>query len=70
MSGLMYQMFTLDIPKMFHDDKHNAHEDRACKETSIKTYVDDIFPLIMIKKDSNEDLQTTIAEQIAKIKNI
>ena len=63
MSGLIYNIYTLDVPSLFHKVNHNSHEDRLCPETSIKTYVDDIFPIVVAKplENLNHKIEHTIA---------
>ena len=65
MSGLIYNIYTLDLPRLFHNKKHNSYEDRTCKSTSIKTYVDDIFPIVVA--DKGENLNNKIEDTIKRV---
>ena len=65
MSGLLFQIYTLDAMHIFHDTEHNAITDRKYKATSIKIYVDDLFPLIIA--EHNENLTNKIKTQIKDI---
>ena len=62
LSGLLYLIFSLDIPKLFHNNKHNAIEDRNCNASSLKTYVDDIFPITVAK--DGEDMKIKIISHV------
>ena len=65
LSGLLYLIYTLDVTDLFHNTKHTQIEDRECKKTSIKTYVDDMFPLVVA--DNDEDINNKIKITINKI---
>ena len=40
-------------------------EDRTCKQTLVKTYVDDMFPLVVV--DNDEDINIKIKTTIDRI---
>ena len=42
LASLMYLIYILDFPLLFHSKKHNPVEDTKCAEPTALTYVDDI----------------------------
>ena len=65
LSCTLYLVFILDLPELFHEEKHEPIQDRNCKETSIKTFIDDTY--LKANKEINKELKTTIQEKMAKI---
>ena len=53
------------MPQIFHKSSHNPLQDRECEETSLKTYVDDVFPIITAP--TNENIVEKVKEQIKRI---
>ena len=65
LSGLLYLIYTLDVTDLFHTEKHTQIEDRTCKQTSVKTYVDDMFPIVVVDKD--KDIKIKVKTTIDRI---
>ena len=65
MSGLIYTIFTLDITQIFHKLQHNPLEDRNCEATSVKTFVDDVYPIVVARR--NEQINDKIVKTIKDV---
>ena len=65
MAGIIYAIYTLDIPSIFHNIVHNSISDRNCLRTSIKTFVDDIFPIVIA--NNNEDIKSKAQDTIEEV---
>ena len=50
---------------LFHTEKHTQIEDRTCKQTSVKTYVDDMFLIVVVDKD--KDIKIKVKTTIDRI---
>ena len=52
-SGLLYLIYTLDIPHQSHKLKHSNHREySSCKNTLMNTYVDDCYSVLTTKKNN------------------
>ena len=65
LSCTLYLIFILDLPELFHKEKHDPIHDRNCSKTSIKTFIDDTY--LKVNKENNKDLKTTVGENMEKI---
>ena len=65
LSCTLYLIFILDLPELFHNEKHDPIQDRNCKKTSIKTFIDDTY--LKANKEPNKDLTTTVRENMDKM---
>ena len=65
LSCALYLVFILDLPELFHSEKHDPIQDRKYQQTSIKTFIDDTF--LKINKENNKEMETTILENMKKI---
>ena len=67
LSCLFYNIFTLDLPFINHNEVHLSHyENYLCKQPFICTYIDDCYGVI---EGNDENIWMKIAEYIEKIKN-
>ena len=65
LSGILYLIFTLDLPKIFHKSKnHSPLEERNCSEASATSFVDDNF--IIETRKNNENYLETVTRIIDK----
>ena len=62
LSCILYLVYIIDIQVVFHERRHTPLEQRICKNTNIKTFVDDC-PLIITKRDK-PTLQEAIKESM------
>ena len=66
-SGLLYLIYTLDMPHISHKLKHKNHlEYNKCRNNLMNTYVDDCFTIIISKK---KNLWNKIKKYIIKMNN-
>ena len=62
LSGLLYLLFILDYPMLFHHQPHTPLENVKCTNTTSLTFVDDINDTTACK--NNKTLQQTISENL------
>ena len=67
MSCLLYLIYVMDIPNLFHDNQHKVEETDSCPKPSIQTFVDDL--MTSIHKESNISLQNTVESSLNIIEN-
>ena len=67
LAGLLYQIFTLDIPELFHNTPHDIHEYDDCRETNISTFVDDAFPIF--EKKPNMTMAESVQQDMKTLKD-
>ena len=68
LSGILYLIFTLDLPKIFHRTKnHSPIEERNCPEASATSFVDDNF--IIETRKNKENFTETVNRILDKTKN-
>ena len=67
MSTLLYLIYVLDFPTLFHDNTHDSKEDFMCKQPTGVTFVDDLN--ITVKKQDNIELQITLNETLNTTQN-
>ena len=60
LASLMYLIYILDFPLLFHKEHHNPIEHVKCKQPTALTYVDDINNTV--KSVENIQLNTTMNE--------
>ena len=65
LSCILYLVYILDIPSLFHDKQHMVEETDNCDKPAAQTFVDDI--MVTIQKETNKELQESIAATITKI---
>ena len=65
LSCVLFLIFILDMPELFHLVRHSPKEYRDCKNTNLKTFVDDAF-LVATKKE-DQSYQEVINENMDKI---
>ena len=66
LSCLMYLIFIIDIPELFHEIKHKPIEYRACRKPNISTFVDDNF--VIVKRQPNQTMQESVNQTMDKLK--
>ena len=52
-SCVLFLIYVLDLPQIFHDQSHTPEENLNCKQPNAKTFVDDIG--IVVTKPKNND---------------
>ena len=57
LSSVLYLIYVLDAPLLFHQSNHNPIEYRKCQKPSLKTFVDDMY--IVSNKEKNKELSQT-----------
>ena len=67
LASLLYLIYILDFPLLFHSNSHNSVEDAKCSKTTDITYIDDINN--MIKKLDKIPKQTTMMENLNQSKD-
>ena len=67
MSCLLYLIYIMDIPNLFHSNQHSVEDTDSCSKPSIQTFVDDL--MTTIRKNPQEPLQTTVEESLIKIED-
>ena len=65
LSCILYIIYILDLPSIFHNELHDPIKDNDCKETQATTYVDDIY--LKITKGKNKSLKESIIKSINMI---
>ena len=58
LSCILYLIYILDIPTIFHTKEHENQDKDICKEPTAQTYIDDIMSTV--KKEDNMSLQDSI----------
>ena len=66
LASLMYLIFVLDFPLLFHNTKHTPIEDVKCRQETALTYVDNINNTV--KSVENEPLQKTMTNSLETCK--
>ena len=72
-SCILFLIFVLDLPQIFHDTPncpdapHNPQQQSECVEPNTKSFVDDEFIVITKKKDDPTPLKDKIEEAMKKI---
>ena len=67
LSTLLYLIYTLDFPLLYHDIQHDSHEDYKCQSPTGITFVDDMS--VTVKQQKNKDIQITLKETLSKTSN-
>ena len=67
MSCLLYLIYVMDIPNLFHVNQHPVELSDECDKPSIQTFVDNL--MTTIRKDPQEHLQTTVENTLNKIED-
>ena len=70
LSTIMFLIYTLDLPELFHrdcDTKHSPAEMRLCSKTNAKGFVDDIY--LKVKPTENQDMKTAIMDTMDTIQD-
>ena len=57
MSTILFLIFILDLPEIYHIEKHNPIENTKCKETKAKTFVDDTY--LEVQPKDNQTMETS-----------
>ena len=65
LSCLLYLIFILDFPDIFHNQNHEPITMRYCKKTNLKTYIDDAF--ILIQKEKDKEIGQSITETMETV---
>ena len=65
MSCMLYLLYILDLPTLFHNERHTPDEQRRCNATSLETYVDDNY--LIATKGDNKDLKEAVQKTMDKI---
>ena len=65
MSCALYLAYILDMPNLFHQEPHKPENQRKCEKPNMKTFIDDGY--ILIKKQRNKDLKTSIEETMTEV---
>ena len=67
-SCVLFLIFVLDLPNIFHDSNHSPEESSKCKNPSAKTFVDDIGIIITKhKEDDSVSLKDKISQTMQKV---
>ena len=67
LSCIMYLVYILDMPAIFHDMNHDPEEALLCTKEDLKTFVDD--NLIRVKKNDHNDLEHAIHSTMEKMES-
>ena len=51
LSCILYMVYILDMPQLFHTKRHEPREHRECGEPDLKTFVDDAYIQTLRKQD-------------------
>ena len=60
LSCVLFLMYILYMPQIYHDVKHNPTQYRQCPQPNLKTFVDDAF--IKADRKPNQTLKQTITK--------
>ena len=67
-SCILFLIFVLDLPHIFHGDPHSPMEQLNCDQPNAKTFVDDVGIVITKKKDNaNESLRDLVIKAMDKV---
>lgn len=69
LSCLMYLLYILDMPMIYHESQHTTLADSHCGRTTASTYVDDVNNTIKCAKNSPDLLNKKLHENLAKTKS-
>ena len=64
LSCMLYLIYILDFPELFHSEKHKPAEYRECPKTNLKTLIDDAY--LKTLKENNKTFQETVYETMEK----
>ena len=64
--SLLYLIFILDFPLIFHDKFHSPNEDAECNKATALTFVDDINSTS--KEEADKSLQDTMLNNLDECK--
>ena len=65
LSGVLYLLYILDLPSIFHNGRHNPQEQMECKRTNLETYVDDNY--LTVTTQDKGTLNEAIYEAMNKV---
>ena len=65
MSCILFLIYILDMPLIFHDKNHSPEEYRECKRTNLKTFVDDSY--LKTYKEDDKTMEETIRNTMDKV---
>ena len=64
LSTLLYLVYVLDFPLLFHNKLHNSQEDFQCTSPSGITFIDDLS--VTIKREQQKEIQKSLDETLNK----
>ena len=67
LSCLLFLTYILDMPSIFHNENHKPAESLDCKNTDLKTFVDDAYATVT--KQPNKLLAQTVVETVDEIED-
>ena len=68
LSCVLFLIFVLDLPEIFHETKHEPKEQINCNQPNAKTFVDDVGVIITKRKDDDiNSLHNMISTAMDKI---
>ena len=67
LSCMLYLLFILDLPELFHSTQHQPAQYRECSQVNLKTFVDDGF--LLTQKHHDKTLKETIENTMGIVEN-
>ena len=67
LSCVLYLIYILDFPELFHSVKHSPAEYRECSKTNVKTFVDDAY--LKVKKTQDKTFVQTVQDTMDIVEN-
>ena len=64
LSCVLFLIYILDMPEIYHEIKHNPQQYRQCNQANLKTFVDGAY--IKANKKNNQTLKETIQQTMDK----
>ena len=65
LSCILFLIYILDMPQIFHTEKHSPAQYRDCNQTNLKTFVDDSY--LKMYKEDDKTLQETVINTMEKV---
>jgi hypothetical protein len=71
LSCLLYLIYMLDFPLLFHDQQHDSEQDFKCDQPTASSFVDDLNTTVVVRKAEYEQhgLQTKMTKTIEMIES-
>ena len=65
LSCCLYLVYILDLPEIFHEEKHRPLDERICSEPTAKTFIDNVY--IKTNNRTDKTFERTVQKVMEKV---